>query len=292
MDTQLLKAFLAVADQRSFSLAAEHLYLTQPAISKRIALLEQQLDCRLFDRIGRKVFLTEAGSALLPRARNILASVEDAQRAMGNLSGHVGGKLQLATSHHIGLHRLPPFLRRYTQMYPRVALALEFMDSEVAFDAIQRGALELAVITLGPEMYACDSICPIPLWEDPLFFVVNDDHPLIECETIDLETLSQFPAVLPSANTHTSQLVVDLFQHQQLPLQRSMNTNYLETIKMLVGVGLGWSVLPETLIDGGLKRLQVSSVKLSRQLGCIYHRDRTLSNAGLHFLQLLQSDVN
>ena len=71
MDTDSLKAFLAVADQQSFSLAAEQLYLTQPAVSKRVAALEAQLNCKLFDRIGRKVHLTEAGQALLPQSRRI-----------------------------------------------------------------------------------------------------------------------------------------------------------------------------------------------------------------------------
>lgn len=83
--------------------------MTQPAISKRIAGLEQQLDVRLFDRLGREVTLTEAGRALLPRAYQILNVLDDTRRALTNLTGEVSGRLTLATSHHIGLHRLPRY---------------------------------------------------------------------------------------------------------------------------------------------------------------------------------------
>jgi len=108
MDMANLSAFIAIAETGSFSGAGERLHLTQPAISKRIAGLEQQLDVRLFDRLGREVTLTEAGRALLPRAYQILNVLDDTRRALTNLTGEVSGRLTLATSHHIGLHRLPP----------------------------------------------------------------------------------------------------------------------------------------------------------------------------------------
>ncbi|WP_163014523.1 LysR family transcriptional regulator, partial [Pseudomonas viridiflava] len=106
-----LNAFIAIAEIGSFSGAGERLHLTQPAISKRIAGLEQQLNVRLFDRLGREVSLTEAGRALLPRAYQILNVLDDTRRDLTNLTGEISGRLTLATSHHIGLHRLPPVLR-------------------------------------------------------------------------------------------------------------------------------------------------------------------------------------
>ena len=87
MDTQNLKAFQAVADKGSFSEAASRLFITQPAISKRIAALELQLNCKLFDRIGRSVHLTQAGEILLPKARQILRDIADARRALEKLTG-------------------------------------------------------------------------------------------------------------------------------------------------------------------------------------------------------------
>jgi DNA-binding transcriptional LysR family regulator len=294
MDTQLLKAFQAVAEQASFSGAAESLHLTQPAISKRIASLESQLECRLFDRIGRQIALTEAGRALLPRARQILLAVSDTQRAIINLSGDISGELNVATSHHIGLHRLPRVLRQFTRNHPEVKLAFEFMDSEKAYEAVRHGDVELAIITLAPELQREQDkeINSHNLWPDPLQFVVSSDHPIASQPQITLTDLSRIPAILPSLNTYTTQLVKQLFDAKQLQLDFSMATNYLETIKMMVSIGLGWSVLPETIIDQELHVMTPDKIQLQRQLGCISHRDHTLSNAAKAFLNLLKNTKN
>ena len=148
MDINNLNAFIQVAETGSFSDAANLLHITQPAVSKRISTLELQLSTRLIDRIGRKVELTPAGATLLPRARSIISDLEDARRSLDNLSGDVTGRLNLAISHHLGLHRLPPVLREFSQRYPDVTLDIQFLDSEVAYEAVAQGNIELAVITL------------------------------------------------------------------------------------------------------------------------------------------------
>jgi DNA-binding transcriptional LysR family regulator len=148
MGTQLLHAFVIVAEERSFSIAAERLHITQSAISKRIALLEQQLSHTLFDRIARRVYLTESGQSLLPRAKHIINSIADTRHYMAQKTGEVSGELRLATSHHIGIHRLPPILKTYRQAYPNVHLQLHFIDSEQAEAALLNNEYDLAVTTL------------------------------------------------------------------------------------------------------------------------------------------------
>ncbi|PCD00274.1 LysR family transcriptional regulator [Halopseudomonas pelagia] len=278
MDTANLSAFLAVAEHASFSRAAEQLHLTQPAISKRIATLEQQLDARLFDRIGRHISMTEAGRALKPRAEQIITALKDTRRALGNLSSQVQGRLSMATSHHIGLHRLPPVLRTYTAAYPDVALDIDFLDSEVAYDKVLHGEIELAVITLAPILEP--PIMAKAVWDDPLDFVVAPEHPLANLPQVDLAQLAAYPAVFPGVNTFTHKVVSQLFQQRGVSPQIRMSTNYLETIKMMVSIGLAWSVLPRTMLDTQVKALQVPDVTLQRQLGVIWHSGRTLSNAG------------
>lgn len=285
MDTQNLVAFAAVAEQGSFSAAAEHLHLTQPAVSKRISLLEAELGAPLFDRTGRKVRLTEAGSRLLDRTRTILQQLELAEREIRDLSSTVSGSLNLATSHHIGLHRLPPVLREFSDRYPQVRLNIEFTDSEKAHEAVLRGDIELAVITM-----ALDEASQIEariLWHDPLAFVASPEHPLARRNTVALGDLSGHENVLPGLDTYTGQIVKRLFEQEGLGLDTLMTTNYLETIKMMVHVGLGWSVLPLSMLDETLVELPVKSHPLSRELGYIYHRRHTLSNAARAMIELL-----
>ena len=287
MDTQALTAFLAVAESGSFPTAAERLFLTQPAVSKRIAQLEQQLGTRLFDRVGRRIRLTEAGEALLPRARQVLLELEDMGRAISNLTGTVSGTLRIGTSHHIGLHRLPPVLRRFSREYPDVKLDIHFIDSEEAWEAVLHGDLEMGVVTLPPQ--------PDPrlhsqaVWQDPLVFMAAPEHPLARLDRVTLETLTGYSAILPSPVTFTRRIVESLFEEQALTLNISMSTNYLETIHMMVSIGLGWSVLPETMLDDSVVRLNVDTALPVRRLGVVTHPGRSRSNAAGAFLDILNS---
>lgn len=296
MDTTSLKTFLTIAELGSFSLAAEKLYLTQPAISKRIQALETEMDTKLFDRIGRQSLLTPAGRILLDHAQIIMQQLEDSQREIHNLSQQIAGGLSFGTSHHIGLHRLPKILKHYSQRYPDVELDIHFMDSEMVYQQVLAGKLELGIITI-PE-HDEKPLDIIPLWEDKLVFVAGKSHPLTKLNIgknrkhpgkaeLSLPTLAKYPAILPSKNTVTRQIVEQAFQKNGVSINTSLSTNYLETIKMLVGVGLGWSVLPETILDSSVCILELPRLQLSRQLGIVKHPQRTPSNAATALLKLM-----
>ncbi|MDR5891952.1 LysR family transcriptional regulator [Halomonas mongoliensis] len=287
MDTQSLQAFLAVAESGSFSRAAEQLHLTQPAVSKRIAALEAQIGARLFDRIGRAIGLTEAGRVLLPRARQILVMVDDSRRALGNLSHDVAGSLTLATSHHIGLHRLPPLLKAYTRAHPGVRLDLHFLDSEEAYQGVLDGELEIAVVTLAP--HPDPQLEVVPIWVDRLCFVCAPDHPLAALPRPSLQALCAHDAVLPGPLTFTRGLIEARFAAAGLRLPVALSTNYLETLKMMTAIGLGWSLLPERLVAGELHELTIDHPPIHRPLGYLVHRSRTLSNAARAMLAALEA---
>ena len=286
MEINNLQTFVTIAESGSFSLASERLFLTQPAISKRIAALETELGTSLFDRIGRKVYLTEAGQALLPRARSILLEVEDSRRAISNLSGRIAGRLSIGTSHHIGLHRLPPVLRQFSRDYPEVELDIHFLDSEEVCQAVEHGELEMGIVTLPLE--------PIPnlstrvIWPDPLSIVVSREHPLLKLKTITLTDLAQHAAVLPAHGTYTREVIERAFKPLGLTLKVTMSTNYLETIKMMVQVGLGWSVLPKAMLNMEMRGISLPQIRLHRDLGLVWHSLRTLSNGAKAMMALLK----
>lgn len=295
MDIQALTAFIAVAELKSFSLAAEQLHLTQPAISKRIKGLEEQLNSPLFDRHNRSLSLTNTGLSLLPKAREIVQLVGDTQLTMRNLNHQVEGRLKLGTSHHIGLHRLPPYLKSFVNQFPYAELNLSFMNSESAYQAIAQRQVELALTTLeAPNKNDLpEGIISETLWEDEMVFVCAVDHPLNALNQVTLKNLSEYPAILPEANTFTFELLAEKFKQQNLTLSTPMPTNYLETIKMLVSVGLGWSLLPKTMLEqtdeAGLTVLSLDQITLTRPLGLLYLQGRTLSNAAKAFIALIKA---
>jgi DNA-binding transcriptional LysR family regulator len=286
MDTNTLQAFLAVAETGSFSLAAEQLFLTQPAVSKRVAALEEELSTRLFERLGRRVLLTEAGETLLPKARHIFLEMAESRRLIANLSKEVSGKLQLAISHHVGLHRLPNMLRDYGVRYPQVEFDLHFMNSETGCEAVSTGDIELAVVTLPEKPF--EKLVLSTIWHDPLMFMVSRDHPLTQRKKT-ISAFQEYPAILPEKGTVTRQLIEKVMDPYGLTLDIGVETNYLETIRMLVSVGLGWSVLPVSMQSEELVRIEIPGVEFIRKLGIVTHRNRSLSRAALAFQEMLMN---
>ena len=286
MNRSDLETFLAVAETGSFSRAGEQLHLTQPAVTKRIKTLEADLATRLFDRVGKKVDLTEGGRLLLPRARSLLSAMADTRRLLQNLNDHIGGSLRLATSHHVGLHRLAPVLKAFSDTFEAVQLDIRFEDSEAAHELIRRGDSELAVVTLDPAGES--DLAYLTLWDDPLCFIVAEDHPLASAGAASLATLAAHPAILPGLATYTGRIVAELFRARDIQLSSHLSTNYLETISMLVGIGLGWSVLPASMVTGNLIRLTTDAPPLRRTLGCVTNPARTRSNASAAFIEVLR----
>ena len=270
--------------------------------------------------------MTEAGKVFLTGAQRIYEAVRQSKDALTNLSSRVAGELCIATSHHIGLHRLPPILKHYVNQYPDVDLNLNFMDSESALQAVEQAQIELAVITL-PQQTAAN-IKAYHIWDDPLAVAVGSSHPLLmehmqrtqkqsEQRSTDKKTvngtsaqikshtavkaaksvakpvivdpheLSQYAAILPDKGTFTREIVDQYFSDLQINYQVKLSSNYLETIKMMVSVGLGWSVLPETMLDKNLTILTIEQFDVCRSLGIVHHASRTLSQPASKMFELV-----
>lgn len=286
MDISALQAFIAVARHGSFSKASDTLFVTQPAISKRVAGLEDELGTQLFNRIARSISLTEAGKQLLPKAQDLVSQAEELQRYASNLTDDISGTLSIAIAHHIGLHRMPPILKEFNFRHSKVELDIRFEDSEQAFHAVEHGDIEFAVITLPHELP--EKLRKQTVWIDDLNVVVGLDHALAKMQKVSIKQLADYPSVLPSSDTETHKVMRRVFVERQLELRVQMETNNLETLKMLVGAGLGWSLLPKTMSDASVKVLDID-VTLTRELGLVYHSRRSLSNAALAMIELMKT---
>ncbi len=275
MEITSLEAFVAVARFRSFSRASEQLFLTQPAVSKRVASLECELGVELFNRIARQVSLTEAGEQLLPKAQELINQAEDMQRYANNLHSEVSGVLSVSISHHIALHRMPPILKEFNRRYDNAKLDIRFEDSEQAYNAVEQGDIEFAVITLPSELP--DNLVVEAAWHDDLYVVAARDHELVRERKSGLKSLADYSAVLPSSETEMYRIVDRQFTEQGLRLNTLMNTNNLETLKMLAIAGVGWTLLPKNMLSEELVTVSINR-PLSRRLGLVYHKKRSLSN--------------
>lgn len=286
MNTTNLSTFLTVMQTGSISGAAEKLFITQPAVSKRIKSLEEEFNTTLFDTVGRGIIPTAAAHELLPYAKKWLEDYESCKSNLLYSKEVATGRLIIGTSHHIGLHHLPPVLKQFIQMYPAVQVEVKFMDSETAHKAVLEGEVALAFLTLPPTFDR--RLTYHALWSDPLYFVTGVLSPLAQETDVTLLKLARTPAILPSANTFTSQITLAEFGKHNLRPYATMSTNPLESIRMLVSVGLGWSVLPETLINQDLVKIDIKEkVELQRHLGLVINPSLTKSSSTQALLDMM-----
>ena len=169
-------------------------------------------------------------------------------------------------------------MRTFSQRHPDVQLNISFEDSEVAHEMLRHGDIELAVVTLNPD--GDDTLHYQPIWQDPLVFV----HAQPATAPWRMQDLAATPCVLPGTGTYTGRIVLQRFADRGIALTPSMSTNYLETIGMLVSVGLGWSVLPRSMV-GRLHEIAVDCEPMSRTLGCVTNPARATSNAAAAFIK-------
>lgn len=276
MNTVNLVTFATVMQTGSISAAAEKLYITQPAVSKRIKNLEEEFGVTLFDTVGRGIIPTDSAHQLLPHAKRWIEDYETCKATLQHSQEIATGRLVIGTSHHIGLHHLSAVLKRFVQTYPSVQLEVHFLDSEEAHKAVLDGDVALAFLTLPPIFDR--RLTYTTLWSDPLYFVTGILSPLAQKTNVTLSMLARYPAILPAANTFTSQITLAEFAKQNLRPYATMNTNPLESIRMLVSVGLGWSVLPQTLINQDLVTIDLAEeIELQRHLGMVINPAMTRS---------------
>ena len=289
MNTTNLATFVAVMQTGSISGAAETLYITQPAVSKRIKNLEDEFGTVLFDTVGRSIIPTASAHELLPFVRRWLDDYEACRASLQHAKEVASGRLVIGTSHHIGLHHLAPVLRRFIQTYPAVQLEVRFVDSEEAHKAVLEGEISLAFLTLPPTFDR--RLNYHTLWSDPLYFVTGTLSSLAQKSKVSLLQLAHYPAILPAANTFTSQITLAEFAKHNLRPYATMSTNPLESIRMLVSVGLGWSVLPETLINQDLIKIDMAeNIELQRHLGLVTNPNLTRSASMQALLSMLSID--
>ena len=181
----------------------------------------------------------------------------------------------------------PPYLRQFQQLFPQVELDIQFAESEVIYQGLIEGFWELGIITLSPSPHP--QLQQQRIWRDDMYFVAAPDHSLCQLHKVNLQQLSDYPALLSTPGTFTRELLNQRFEEANIPLQVGSSTNNLDTLRMLVSTGMGWSLLPSTLLDKTIRRLAIDTTQITRDLGCVWHHQRSLSNAAQQFIKLLNN---
>ncbi len=287
MDFDQLRSFVEVARLKNFSRAAAKLGLTQPAISTQIRQLEEEFGVRLFDRIGKKVFLTQPGVLLLDHAGKILNVNKEAFEALRDLLPAPAGHLTIGATEGSCLYLLPKVFAAFKKQHPEVKITIYRNFTTKIVQKLQEDSLDLGFLSLPVEVREIETI---PVFRDPVDVAVAASHPLAARPSVTVEEIAQFPWIFPKAS-RTRAMIDDLFRGVRPPVRVTLELSGVETIKKFIGIGLGISLLSRSYAAaevkaGILKLVPLQQPKLERQLALAYRTDRYLSRSAQAFIEL------
>lgn len=278
IDSRQLRAFVSLAKHGSFTVAAKELCLTQSAVSHSMRALEEDLGCRLFDRLGKKILLSLAGEQLLPHADEILKQMEKARAGVTKLSQWGQTRLRVAASTTACQYILPGVLRDFQKMFPNVQLSIEPGDTSYAIDLLDQKEIDCA-ICLEPEREERFEFRP--LFSDELLFLVGADHPWAKQGRVERNEIPNQNYVLYNKGTYTFELIERYFRNEQISFNTVIELRSMEAIKELVKVGIGISILApwvaeKEIADRSLSAFPLGKRKLKRQWGVLHWRNPNL----------------
>jgi Transcriptional regulator len=278
LDSRQLLAFSTVARRGSFTLAAKDLYLTQSAVSHAMKALEEELGCRLLDRVGKRVLITQAGEQLLRHADAILREMELARGGLDTLANWGHGRLRLGASTTACQYIVPTVLREFKQSFPKCVIKIAPGDHGEQLELLRSNQIDLAIML---EPVGQGEFTFVPLFEDELKFLVAPLHPWARAGRVDRDAIATETLILYNKNSYTFRLVSEYFREEKLALTNFIELGSMEAIKELVKIGLGVGVISPwiaraELQAGALVPFPMGRRKLKRRWGVVYLRGRRL----------------
>jgi DNA-binding transcriptional LysR family regulator len=291
LDSRQLRAFVTLARTGSFTQTARELHLTQSAISHSMKALEGDVGCRVLDRLGKKVALTQAGEQLLQYAQKILADMDSARSSLGKLGKWGHGRLRLGASTTACQHLIPPVLREFKESFPEHAISIEPGDTQGLVAALLQHRIDLAV-SLDPGNEP--QLEFEPLFTDELYFIVGAQHPWARTGKVERDEIPKQSYILYSKSSVTFRLVEDYFRREDMVLNTIIEVGSMEATKELVKLGIGISVLAPWIasreLDArSLVALPLGRRKLQRRWGVLHWRGKRLSLAEETFIGLCRT---
>jgi DNA-binding transcriptional LysR family regulator len=291
LDSRQLRAFSVLARTGSFTLAARELHRTQSAISHAIKALEQDVGCRLLDRIGKKTTLTQAGEQLLVRAQKILQEMALARAELKDLGRWGTGRLRLGATTAACQYLLPPVFREFKESFPGCTISIEPGDTPKAIKMLHDRQIEIALVL---EPHGEPYLAFRHLFTDQLQFILSPLHPWAQAGAVDEAQIPRQRYILYEKTSYTVQMIQDYFRKKNQELFTFIELGSMEAIKELVKLNLGVGILAPWIVqkelgEKSLVALPLGRKKLLRKWGILHWKDRRLSLAEETFVGLCGS---
>lgn len=302
MDIRGLEVFLSVATHLNYTRAGEQVNLSQPSVSVRIHQLENKLGVKLFEQLGKKVALTEAGLLLVNHARRVLAAIEDARHAIDEFQGLQRGTLRIGASTTPGMYLIPETIARFIPetiarfktLYPKIEIQLGIRDTKQIEVGVIRNEFDFGFV--GGHL-AGDEVDVVPWITDELLLVVPRNHPLTRKQRVRPQDLRSERFVQREVGSATRAVILDHLNSSHLNVETVMELENPESVKKAVKSGLGLAFISGFAVETELQAkslaaITVQGLKIKRELKIVFRKDKHLGSAAQSFIDLARGSLS
>lgn len=293
MNERKFKIFYMVATELNMTQAAAKLYLSQPAVSQTIHELETEYEVKFFDRIGKKLFLTQEGQEFFQYVRRILNLYAECSQTIDDIKGLKKGKLRVGASTTTGIYILTDLIGGFQKLNPEIEVSMVIENTRIIADLILENRIDFAFVegqVDSPEIlveYFCD---------DELVFIVSSEHPWTSRKKITFQDVAKEKFIMREQGSGTREVVENALNFNGIDYHLGMELGNTEAIKKAVEAGLGISCISRRCIereieDHRLCVIKISGLSINRKLSLIIHKDKYLSNLFKYFIGFCKETV-
>lgn len=292
MQIESLKMFCDLAETESFTKAAQVNNVTQSAVSQQISSLERQFKALLIERSKKKFRLTREGQVLYDYSKQIIQSYDSLANKIQEIKNVVSGTVRVATIYSIGLHDLPPYLKRFLKAYPTVNVHIEYRRANEVFDDVVSNVVDLGLVAF-PQRDGRIEI--VPLRKESMVLAVYPQHPFAKSKGVRLKDLQGQKFVGFEQDIPTRKAIDKVLKEAGVTIQYVMEFDNIETVKRAVEIEAGIAIVPQSTISPEVNKNTLAEVKIDdgdlvRPLAAIYKKGKVLSPAMKQFLAALKGE--
>ena len=291
MQIESLKVFCDLAETESFTKTAQINHITQSAVSQQISSLERQFKSLLIERSKKRFRLTREGKVLYDYSKQIIQTYDSLYSKLQEIQDIVSGTIRVATIYSIGLHDLPPYIKKFLKNYPTVNVHVEYRRSNQVYEDILSNVVDLGLVaypTRDPKLEL------VPLHKDMLVLICHPQHPFAKTKSIMLKDLVGQKFISFEPDIPTRRAIDKILADQNVSVQHAMEFDNIETVKRAVEIDAGIAIVPHGTILQEISKHTLAEVKIEdaeffRPLAAIYKKNKVLSPAMKQFLAVLKT---
>jgi LysR family transcriptional regulator, transcriptional activator of the cysJI operon len=292
MQIESLKVFCDLAETESFTKAAQISSVTQSAVSQQISALERTFKSLLIERSKKKFRLTREGQMLYDYSKQIIQTYESLHSKLQELKDIISGTIRVATIYSIGLHDLPPYIKRFMKSYPTVNIHVEYRRANQVYDDVFSNVVDLGLVAYPVKDPKLEII---PLRKEPLVLICHPQHPFAKLKTVKLKALAGQKIIGFEPDIPTRKALDKILKEYGVEVKHVMEFDNVETVKRAVEIDAGISIVPQGTITQEIAKqtlvaLPIEDGDFFRPLAAIYKKNKVLSPAMKQFLTILKEN--